>query len=93
MSRPPGLGGSSAAREITIAALAIGTLAIGTLIGIGTVGYVFLEGWSVLDALHITFITLTTIVFSEVQPLGGPDKLFMVGVAAERALSRGRFLR
>ena len=67
----------SAGREI-----ALGAVAIGTLVAIGTAGYVLLEGWSVMDAFYMTFITLTTIGFSEVQPLDPAGKLFTVGLAA-----------
>jgi voltage-gated potassium channel len=37
---------------------------------IGTAGYLVLEpGWSLIDALYMTVITLTTVGFREVQPL------------------------
>ena len=42
----------------------------------GTFGYWFLEGWSFVDALYMTVITLTTVGFGEVHPLDHNGKLF-----------------
>lgn len=36
----------------------------------GTVGYMVIEGWAAFDALYMTVITLTTVGFLEVHPLG-----------------------
>jgi Ion channel len=33
----------------------------------GTIGYVVLEGWSVMDALYMTITTMTTVGFREVR--------------------------
>ncbi|MEL6615066.1 MAG: potassium channel protein [Bacteroidota bacterium] len=46
--------------------LAVGVIAVTALMGIGTLGYVLLEGFTPFEALYMTFITLTTIGFSEV---------------------------
>jgi voltage-gated potassium channel len=54
--------GSAAFREILI-----GSGAMVSLLGLGTCGYVILEGWSVLDAFYMTFITVTTIGFAAVE--------------------------
>src|SRR3972149_7006183 len=35
----------------------------------GTVGYMLIEGWSALDALFMTAITLSTVGYGEVEPL------------------------
>ena len=66
----------SARRELTLGALALGGLG-----AVGTAGYMWIEGWSGVDAFYMTFITLTTIGFSEVQPLSTPGKLFTVALA------------
>jgi len=48
---------------------------IGILI-IGTTGYMLIEGWSLLDALYMTVITITTVGYQEVQPLDSSGRLF-----------------
>ena len=52
-----------------------------SILGAGTMGYVVLQGWSVMDAFYMTFITLTTIGFAEVRPLSDAGKLFTIGIA------------
>ena len=61
--------------------LALGAAAITTLLTVGTVGYMALEGWSVMDAFYMTVITLTTIGFAEVGPLDAASKLFTIALA------------
>lgn len=58
------------------------------LLALGTLGYRVVEGpsWTVLDALYMTAITLTTVGFGEVHPLSPGGKVFtivlcLVGVA------------
>ncbi len=60
----------------------IGSGAMASLFGIGTLGYFVLEGWSVLDSFYMTFITLTTIGFAEVRPLSESGKLFTIAISA-----------
>ena len=50
------------------------------LLGIGTAGYVLIEGWSPLDALYMTVITMTTIGFGEVLPLSETGRIFTIGL-------------
>jgi hypothetical protein len=40
--------------------------------GYGVVGYRVLEGWSLLDALCMTVITLATVGFHESKPVAAP---------------------
>jgi voltage-gated potassium channel len=51
------------------------------LVVIGTTGYRIVEGWSVLDALYMTVITITTVGFLEVHPMGTAGRFFTMGLA------------
>jgi voltage-gated potassium channel len=52
-------------------------LAVLIVLGIiGTGAYMVLEGWSLIDALYMTIIVITTIGFQEVYPLGTSGKIF-----------------
>ncbi len=44
----------------------------------GTVGYTIIERWSILDALYMTLITLSTVGFGEVYVLSPPGKIFTI---------------
>lgn len=48
--------------------------------GIGTWGYMSLEGWRFLDSLYMAVITLTTIGFGEVHPLSDKGRIFTLGL-------------
>ena len=53
--------------------------ALAALVGVGVIGYLILEpDWSILDALFMTVITLTTVGFQEVHPLDDAGRLFTV---------------
>lgn len=40
-----------------------------TIMALGSLGYMVLEGWDFFDSLYMTVITLTTVGFGEVHPL------------------------
>jgi voltage-gated potassium channel len=62
-------------RLLTTAALPPG------LIVLGTVGYHAIEHWSWFDSLYMAVITLTTIGFGEVHPLGDGGRVFTMVLA------------
>jgi voltage-gated potassium channel len=42
----------------------------------GVIGYMLLEHWSFVDALFMTLITVTTVGYDEVHPLGSSGRVF-----------------
>ncbi len=48
------------------------------IMGIGVVGYVTIAGYSWIDALYMTVITMTTVGFGEVVPLDSKSKIFTI---------------
>jgi voltage-gated potassium channel len=59
--------------RFALAALAIVLVA-------GSVGYMLIEGWSPLDSLYMTVITVGTVGFSEVHPMSAPGRLFTMAL-------------
>lgn len=47
---------------------------------IGTVGYCWIEGWTLLDALYMTVTTLATVGYGEVHPLSSGGRVFTMGL-------------
>lgn len=50
---------------------------VAVLLG-GTIGYVVIEGWNVLDSLYMTVITVATVGFREVHPLSEAGHWFTI---------------
>lgn len=50
------------------------------LLFVGTLGYKLLEGMTVVEALYMTVITLTTVGFEEVRPLSDGGRLFTIAL-------------
>jgi voltage-gated potassium channel len=51
-------------------------LVLTVTIALGTIGYVLIEGWPVLDALYMTVITVSTVGFKEVNSLSDGGRIF-----------------
>ena len=52
---------------------------LGGLTLIGIAWFTQVAGWSLVDALYMTIITLSTVGYTEVHPLSSADKLFLSG--------------
>ena len=61
--------------------LAVGALLFFGLYAFGVLGYMAIEGWSFIDSLFMTAITVTTVGFEEVHPLDTGGKIFTIFVA------------
>jgi len=53
-------------------------IVVGIIFLTGTAGYVYIEGWSVLDSLYMTAITLTSVGYQEVHPLSETGRIFTI---------------
>lgn len=51
-------------------------LALIVILLLGTVGYMLIEGWNLLDAAYMTVITLAAVGFNEVHPLSALGRIF-----------------
>jgi len=55
-------------------------LLLGAVLAYGVAGYVLIEGWSFVDALYMTVLTLSTVGLKEVRPLDTSGKAFTVSL-------------
>ena len=60
--------------------LTAGTIALIGIFFTGTLWYRFVERWSWEDSVYMTVITLSTVGFSETQPLGQRGRLFTIAL-------------
>lgn len=67
-------------QDVSNRTLRIGVLLLVSMLTIGTVAYVYLEGFSLIDAFFMTIITISTVGFSEVHPLSDVGKMFTSGL-------------
>src|SRR5262249_29101479 len=74
----PGVGGSLPIEIVT--RFKVPLLILGAALVYGTVGYVAIFGWSGLDALYMTVMTLSTVGYREVHPLDTGGKAFTISL-------------
>ena len=55
-----------------------GIIALAIIVAIGTIGYMLIQGWSFMDSLFMTVITITTVGFNEVHPLNDAGRIFSI---------------
>jgi voltage-gated potassium channel len=58
--------------------LLLGICVLVFIVAIGVTGYIVIEGWTFIDALYMTIITITTVGFAEVHPLSLTGKIFSI---------------
>jgi len=58
--------------------LKISMMVLLALVTLGVTGYMTIEGWSLLDSLYMTIITLGTVGFKEVHDLSPYGKIFTI---------------
>ncbi|NBF41402.1 MAG: potassium channel protein [Spirochaetes bacterium] len=63
-----------------------GVIVLTTLLA-GTVGYMLIEGWGVVDAFYMTVLSVSTTGFREVHPLSNSGKLLTVAIIIAGVLS------
>lgn len=69
--------------------LVAGGVALVGITLIGTLWYWLVEKWRLVDAAYMTVITLATVGFSEVQPLGDRGKIFTTSLILMGLISIG----
>jgi voltage-gated potassium channel len=50
------------------------------VLGYGVAGYTLVLGWSFIDGLYMTLLTMTTVGFTEVRPLDTAGKVFTISL-------------
>lgn len=58
--------------------LILSLILIAFVISIGTAGYMFIEGWPMLDAVYMTIITLSTVGYKETYELSFKGRIFTI---------------
>jgi voltage-gated potassium channel len=66
-----------------------GGIALAIIVLIGTLWYWLVEKWSLAEAAYMTVITLSTVGFTEVRPLGDRGRLFTVALILMGLLTIG----
>lgn len=56
--------------------VSVGILLLGLWVVVGAVGFILIEGFSPIDAIYMTIITVSTVGFGEVKELSTPGRIF-----------------
>lgn len=62
-------------RRVTIAAGLLAAVLTG-----GTLGYMLIEGWGLLESIYMTVITVATVGFREMHPMSAAGHVFTIGL-------------
>ena len=68
---------------MSISRLHIALFSLLLIVACGVIGYRSLEGYTWTEALYMTVITLSTVGYREVRPLGATGQLFTAGSIIE----------
>lgn len=66
-----------------------GALSLAGVFAIGTLWYALIEGWSWSDAAYMTVITLATVGYGEIHPMGDRGRLFTISLIFMGVISIG----
>ena len=69
------------ASSINLEKILKGFLALAVILCVGTSGYMIIEGWSFLDSLYMTAITITTVGYREISPPSPIGMIFTILIA------------
>jgi voltage-gated potassium channel len=58
--------------------LKVSFLLVLTILAIGTIGYMMIEGWNFIDAFYMAVITLSTVGYKEVHDISTAGRLFTI---------------
>ncbi|MBN1862814.1 MAG: potassium channel protein [Dehalococcoidales bacterium] len=57
-----------------------GLIILASIIAAGTIGYMFIEGWTATEAVYMTVITISTVGYGEVHPLSEAGRIFSIAL-------------
>ncbi len=78
-NRRPGFSETNESRA-TLQRVLSAFLALGVITVVGILGYMLFEGWSFMEALYMTVITLTTVGYREVRELDTTGQLWTMAI-------------
>lgn len=67
-------------QEVSHRTIQVGILLLLFMLSAGTLGFMYIEGFSFIDAFFMTIITISTVGFGEIHPLDTAGKLFTSGL-------------